>query len=433
MRRRNRGQSKARGGLQIGQPRVAELSEGTSDEIVEGKGESGVSGRDIGAEVEIEPLKDVVIASAPLRILIAPDKFKNSLGAREVAANIEIGLREALPNAQIQIMPMADGGEGTASVISDFLNGTWVDCLAHDPLGREIRARYGWVEADQLAIMEMSEAAGLRRLTVEECDPPRASTFGVGEMLLDATKRGAREIIIGLGGSATNDGGLGVARALGYAFRNNRDEELRLDVTDLVRLARIVAPENMTLAPITIAADVTNPLLGERGATRVFGPQKGATPDQIRSLELALTKLAEVAARDLNCDFRDEPGAGAAGGLGFGLLTFCGATMRSGFQVVAEKIQLEAMIRNVDVVVTGEGSLDRQTLNGKAPAGVAQLSCNLGKRVFAIAGLSSRDAKVEGPFDGVFSLMRDSMSEAESIRRAPELLRQRARELANLL
>ena len=281
--------------------------------------------------------------------------------------------------------------------------------------------------------MEMSEAAGLRRLTTEQRDLPRASTFGVGEMLLDATKRGARQIIIGLGGSATNDGGLGVARALGYRFYDARNNELRLDVTDLIRLARIAAPESVPLASITIAADVANPLLGERGATHVFGPQKGATPDQVRFLEQALTKLAEIATQDLKCDFRNEPGAGAAGGLGFGLMTFCRATMRSGFEIVAETIQLEKLIRNVDVVVTGEGSLDLQTLEGKAPGGVAQLSGKLGKRIFAITGLSSRDAKVEGLFDEVLSLTRDSISEAESIKRAPELLRKRARELADLL
>jgi glycerate kinase len=165
----------------------------------------------------------------------------------------------------------------------------------------------------------------------------------------------------------------------------------------------------------------------------VFGPQKGATPDQVRLLEQALTKLADIVKEDLKRDFRDAPGAGAAGGLGFGLMTFCGATMRSGFEVVAEKIHLDQMIRNADVVVTGEGSLDLQTLEGKAPAGVARLACKLGKRVFAIAGCSSGDAKVEGSFEEAFSLMRDSMSEDESIKRAPELLRQRARELGSML
>ena len=368
-----------------------------------------------------------------MKILIAPDKFKDSLGARQVAANIAIGLREALPNAQIEIVPVSDGGEGTASVISDFLNGTWIECEAHDSLGRTIKATYAWIEAEKLAILEMSEAAGLRRLGAEERNPSRTNTFGVGEMLLQASERGARQIILGLGGSATNDGGFGMARALGYRFYDDRNEELTGDVTDLIQLARIVAPEHVMLAPIIIAADVTNPLLGERGATRVFAPQKAATPDQVELLEQALTKLADIAMRDLQCDFRNEPGTGAAGGLGFGLMTFCRATMRSGFEIVAEKIQLEQLIRKVDVVVTGEGSLDRQTLEGKAPAGVARLSRKHGKRVFAIAGESSRDTKVGSLFEEVFSLRRDSVSKAESIKRAPALLRERARELAKLL
>ena len=186
-------------------------------------------------------------------------------------------------------------------------------------------------------------------------------------------------------------------------------------------------------SPITIAADVRNPLLGENGATAVFASQKGATSDQLRLLEKALRKLAAIAARDLENDFSETPGAGAAGGLGFGLMTFCGATMRSGFEVVAEKIHLEEIIRNVDVVVTGEGSLDRQTLSGKAPIGVAQLARKLGKRVFAIVGCASGGAEVENLFDGILPLMRDSISEDESIKRASELLRERARELGNKL
>jgi glycerate 2-kinase len=368
-----------------------------------------------------------------MNILIAPDKFKGSLGAREVAANIAIGLREALPNAQIETAPVADGGEGTASVISDSLNGTWIECDAHDPLGRAIKSRFAWTESGRLAVFEMSEIAGLRRLAPDERNPSRANTFGVGEMLLQASQRGALEIIIGLGGSATNDGGFGMARALGYKFFDDRDEPIEGDTATLLRLERIVAPQNITLGAITIAADVTNPLLGERGATRVFAPQKGATPKQLEQLEQALTKLAEVATRDLGCDFRNEPGAGAAGGLGFGLMTFCRAAMRSGFDVVAEKIQLEELIRNVDVVITGEGSLDRQTIEGKAPAGVAKLARKHGKRVFAIAGQTSSDIRIESLFEKVISLKRDAMTDAESIGCARELLRKRARELATLL
>ncbi len=238
---------------------------------------------------------------------------------------------------------MADGGEGTAEVIGDALGGSWVNCDAHDPLGRQIDARYAWIEHRKLAVTEMSEAAGMRRLSGGERDPLRANTFGVGEMLLDALQRGAHEIVIGLGGSATNDGGFGMARALGFRFfsGNDHDHELTSAISELQKLRRIQSPRNLSLPEIIAAVDVRNPLLGKNGATRVFGPQKGAHEDKIDVLERALTTLADVVAKDLNVDYRDEPGAGAAGGLGFGLISFCGAKIRPGFDVVAEAVKLE--------------------------------------------------------------------------------------------
>ena len=367
-----------------------------------------------------------------MRILIAPDKFKGSLGAREVAENIATGLRDVLPDAKIDIVPMADGGEGTAKVICDALGGSWVNCAAHDPLGREIEARYVWVEEGKRAIMEMNEAAGSHRLSESERDPLRANTFGVGEMLLDAARRDADQIIIGLGGSATNDGGFGMARALGFRFFAE-EQELTRAVTELQKLTRIERPNALSLPKIIAAVDVRNPLLGENGATRVFGPQKGASADKIDKLEAALTKLTDVVAKAFKKDFRDEQGAGAAGGLGFGLVSFCGAKIRPGFDVIAESLGLESKIRNVDVVVTGEGSLDRQTLEGKTPAGVAQLARKLGKRVFAIVGRASEDWQVREIFHGVYENARPGMSEKENIARAPDLLRENARELAKRL
>ncbi len=298
-----------------------------------------------------------------MRILIAPDKFKGSLSAREVAENIATGLRDVLPDAKIDIVPMADGGEGTAEVICDALGGSWVNCSAHDPLGREIEARYVWIEEGKLAIMEMSEVAGMHRLSESERDPLRANTFGVGEMLLDAAQRGVDQIIIGLGGSATNDGGFGMARALGFRFFAGEQELMRA-VTELQKLTRVERPNALSLPKIIAAVDVRNPLLGENGATRVFGPQKGASEDKVDKLEAALTKLADVVGKAFKEDFRDEQGAGAAGGLGFGLVSFGGAKIRPGFDVVAESIGFESKIKDVDVVITGEGSLDRQTLEG---------------------------------------------------------------------
>jgi glycerate 2-kinase len=367
-----------------------------------------------------------------MRILIAPDKFKGSLNARDVAENIAAGLREVLPESKIDIVPMADGGEGTAEVVCDALGGKWVKCGAHDPLGREIEARYAWIDNRKLAVMEMSEAAGMRRLSESERDPLRANTFGVGEMILAAANRGAREIVIGLGGSATNDGGVGMARALGFRFCE-QEQEYEQELSRIAKLEWIEKPKNLALPKMVAAVDVRNPLLGENGATRVFGPQKGATENKIDILERALGRLAEIVAKDFGVDYRDEPGAGAAGGLGFGLMSFGGAVMKPGFGVVAESVGLESRMEDVDVVITGEGSLDRQTLEGKIPAGVAQLARKLGKRIFGIVGRASEDRQVQELFDGVYVTTRPGMSEKESIAHAAELLRERARELAKSL
>ena len=383
-----------------------------------------------------------------MRILIAPDKFKGALNAREVAESVAAGLREVLPDAEMDVAPMADGGEGTAEAICDALGGSWLKCKAHDPLGREIEAHYAWIDQGKLAVMEMSEAAGMKRLRPNEFDVDLATTFGVGEMILDAAERDARQIIIGLGGSATNDGGFGMARALGFQFFAGR-KQLNGPIHELDKLMRIVAPapaasrlplpegedrgEGEALAKIIAAVDVKNPLLGQNGATRVFGPQKGATPNQIGELERALTRLADVVAEQFGFDYRDKPGAGAAGGIGFGLMSFCGATIRPGFDVVAESIGLEAKMKDVDLVITGEGSLDRQTLEGKTPAGVARLARKLGKRVFAIVGRATEDRQARELFDGVYQNARTGMSEEENMKKAADLLRENARELANSL
>jgi glycerate 2-kinase len=388
-----------------------------------------------------------------MKILIAPDKFKGTLDAREVAQNIARGLLDVLPDARIEIVPMADGGEGTAEAVCDARGCSWLECKAHDPLGREINARYGWIDQEKLAIMEMSEAAGMRRLSEGERDPIRATTFGVGEMILDASKHGAKEIIIGLGGSATNDGGFGMARAVGFRFFAD-ERELSDAVTELTQLTKIILPENVVgtlaaasaqsegrrlaqpplqrgLPKIIAAVDVKNPLLGENGATRVFGPQKGAGKSDVDNLERALTKLADVVATEFGFDYRNQAGAGAAGGLGFGLLSFCGATIRPGFDVVAEAVGLEAKTKDADLVITGEGSLDRQTLEGKTPAGVARLARKLGRPVFAIVGRASEDRELREIFDGIYQSARPGMSQQENMKRAAELLRENARELAD--
>ena len=378
------------------------------------------------------------------RILVAPDKFKGALSAREAAENIAAGIRAVSPEAIIEIVPMADGGEGTAEVICQALEGSWFTCNAHDPFGREIGARYAWINNRNLAVMEMSEAAGMRRLSPNELDPERASTFGVGEMILDAANRGAEEIMIGLGGSATNDGGAGMARALGIRFIAENKELTGL-VSELENLTRIALPSpgaarsrlpegedkgegtplsvfGASLVKITAAVDVRNPLLGMNGATQVFGPQKGATPDNIPKLEHALARLADVVAQQFHFDFRDQPGAGAAGGLGFGLMSFCGAAIRPGFELVADLTKLESKIANADLVITGEGCLDRQTLSGKAPFGIAKLARKHGKRVISMVGRANEDKEARDLFDHVCIISDAERPERENIARAGELL-----------
>jgi glycerate kinase len=344
---------------------------------------------------------------------------------------------------------MADGGEGTAEVICRARDCSWLHCKAHDAFGREIDARYGWIASEKLAVMEMSEAAGMKRLQPRELNPEIATTFGVGEMILDAAKRGAHKIIIGLGGSATNDGGFGMARALGFRFFSDASELIG-GVSRLRDLTKIIAPvaagvsaanartqptRPRTLSGLRIiaAVDVRNPLLGKNGATRVFGPQKGVKENEIDILEGALARLADVVAKEFGFDYRNEPGGGAAGGLGFGLMSFCGAKIRPGFDVVAEAVGLEAKIEDADIVITGEGSLDRQTLEGKTPAGVARLARKLGKPVFAMVGRATNDPEVREIFDAVYQNARPGMSQEENMKRAAELLRENAREFSKTL
>jgi glycerate kinase len=344
-----------------------------------------------------------------MRILIAPDKFKGALNAREVAENIAEGLRDALPDAKIEIVPMADGGEGTAEAICEARGGSWMKCKAHDPIGREIEARYGWIEDGKLAVMEMSEAAGMRRLTENERDPVHATTFGVGEMISDAANRGANEIIIGLGGSATNDGGWGMARALGYRFFSD-GKELTDGVSELAKLTNIISPKKVigalaaasaqpkdrrltqpplqsAVTKIIAAVDVRNPLLGENGATRVFGAQKGASKAELNILEQALTRLADVVAKEFDFDYRDKPGPAAPGGLGFGLMSSAGRRFGP-FRCRHRRPSL-SQNEEADAVVTGEGSLDWQTLEGKTPAALREWRANLARKFSRLPGATT--------------------------------------------
>jgi glycerate kinase len=355
------------------------------------------------------------------RILIAPDKFKGSLTALAAAEAIARGIAAACPGAELVSRPIADGGEGTAEAMVAALGGSWIAVPATDPLGRPIEARYAWL-ANAVAVIDMSEASGLGRLSIAERDPLHASTFGTGEMIADAIRRGARKILVGLGGSATNDGGIGMAEALGYEFFDRIGQRLKAIPANLANLARIQAPVTPPRAVVVGLCDVQNPLAGERGASRTYGPQKGADPRMVQRLDGDLARLADIVARDLRCDFRAMPGAGAAGGLGFGLLSFCGATLRSGFETLAETLQLEKEIAASDFIITGEGRIDAQTLEGKGPAGVAALARKHGKPVIAFAGAVADDPRVATVFDQVWAITPPGMPLDEALREAPRLL-----------
>jgi len=368
-----------------------------------------------------------------MRILIAPDKFKGSLSASAAAEAIARGLRAVWPDAQFDLAPIADGGEGFAESLAVALDAEWVKVASEDAIGRPIEARYAWQPAERLAILEMSEASGLHRIAPGERDPLRADTFGTGLLIAHAVARGARRILVGLGGSATTDGAIGMARALGFRFLDHDGHDFSVTPGTLQSLARIERPAEMRLPEIFAACDVQNPLLGERGAARVYGPQKGADANTVDFLDTALTRLADVCAASLACDHRNVPGAGAAGGLGFGLLTFCNATIRPGFDMIAETLHLEARIAAADLVITGEGRIDDQTLDGKGPAGVAALARKAGRPVIAFGGSITAAAGSSGIFDAVVPIADRPLTIAEAMREAAVLLERAGIRAAKLM
>ncbi|MEA3213010.1 MAG: glycerate 2-kinase [Chthoniobacter sp.] len=367
-----------------------------------------------------------------MRILVAPDKFKGSISAVAAAEAIARGWRKACPEAQLELAPIADGGEGFAEALGQALGGEWITVPALDPIGREVSARYAWIAERKLAIIEMSEASGLWRLKPEERDPLRASTYGTGQLMRDAAGRGARTILVGLGGSATTDGGIGMAAALGYETLTSDGDELDPIPRNLPSLTRIVGENVIGLPEVIAACDVQNPLLGARGAARVFSPQKGADPMTVEALEVGLEALAEVVATDLGCDFRNHPGAGAAGGIGFGLMSFCGASMRPGFDIVAEALRLEERIAASDLVITGEGRLDDQTLDGKGPSGVASLAHRHGKRVIAFAGSVLGGDALSEVFDAICPLVDQPVALEAAMNCGAEFLERAAYRTARL-
>jgi glycerate kinase len=367
-----------------------------------------------------------------MRVFIAPDKFKGSLSALAAAKAIERGFQAVFPDLKSDIVPIADGGEGFAESLCAALGGEWISTESQDALGRPVQARYAWKDAGKIAVIEMSEASGLWRLKSDERNPEEAHTLGTGILIRDAIARGAKRILVGLGGSATTDGGIGIARALGYKFFNDAAEYSPFPGT-LDLLASIERPSGLAFPEIIAACDVQNPLLGERGTARVYSPQKGANPHTVELLEQAMSNLAEVCAKSFGRDFRDTPGAGAAGGLGFGLLTFCDAVIRPGFDIVAETMNLDARLANADIVITGEGRLDDQTLDGKGPAGIAQRARAAGKKVIAFGGAIAEIAEKSGIFDALIPIADRPLPLEEAMKNAERLLERAATRAARLI
>ncbi len=372
---------------------------------------------------------------APMRILVAPQEFKGTLTARLAAEAMAPGLRRALPGVELDLVPLADGGPGTVEALVEATSGRYYESNVHDPLGRPISARWGAPGtqggATPAAIIEMAAASGLALLRPDELDPARATTFGSGELVQAALDAGYRRLLVGVGGSATNDGGAGLAQALGARLLDAGGLDLAPGGGALARLARIDASgldSRLRETDVVVLADVTNPLCGPDGASLVYWAQKGATAEAARELDAALAHYAAVARRDLGVDASDAAGAGAAGGLAYGLIVFCGATLRAGFEVVAEAVDLAARLQRSDLVVTGEGRLDRQSGFGKTTAGVARLAREAGKPVVALAGSVEGDEAAR-PFDAVFSLTPDLAGADEALARAAELL-ERAAEAA---
>ena len=331
------------------------------------------------------------MASDSIKVVVAPSAFKGSLAAKVVAESLAEGVRRVWPKARIELLPVSDGGEEWVQSMVSAADGSFVDVEVRGPRDEPVQARYGMIEADgtTTAVIEMAAASGLTLVPKDRRDPRRATTHGTGELMRDALDRGAQRLLVGIGGSATNDGGAGMASALGARLCGPSGDPLApggaaladLDTVDLSGLDRRLGD-----AEVVVASDVSNPLLGEDGASAVYGPQKGATPEVVKELDAALSHFADVVEKAVGRRLRDEPGAGAAGGLGFGLMAFCDAELRPGVELALDSLDADGVLDGASLVVTAEGTLDSQTLAGKVPVGVARRAKRHGVPVVAVGG-----------------------------------------------
>lgn len=360
-----------------------------------------------------------------MKIVIAPDSYKESLSATEVAQAIEKGFREIFPEAQFVSVPVADGGEGTVEAMIAATQGRAVTSIVTGPLGEAVEAQWGISGDGHTAFIEMAAASGLALVPPELRNPLITTSYGTGELILQALESGVKNIIIGIGGSATNDGGAGMVQALGAKLCDANGADIGFGGGSLMSLNKIDISRldaRLQACSIRVACDVTNPLTGESGASFIFGPQKGATEAMIRELDHNLDHFAEVIKKSLRVDVKDVPGAGAAGGMGAALMAFLGADLRSGIEIVTQALNLEEHIHDCTLVVTGEGRLDSQSIHGKVPVGVASVAKKYHKPVIGIAGSLTRDVGIVHQYgiDSVFSVLNRIGSLEEAFRDAAD-------------
>ena len=355
-----------------------------------------------------------------MKVVIAIDSLKGSLSSMEAGMAIKDGILAAKPDAEVIVKPLADGGEGTTDALIEGMNGERIDLTVTGPMHTPVDAYYGYLKDTNTAVMEMASAAGITLVPDSEKNPLLATSYGVGEMINDAIQRGCRNFIIGIGGSVTNDGGIGMLKALGVRFLDENDEDAGEGGQALAKVARIdVSGMNPLLKEchIQVACDVNNPLCGENGSTYVYGPQKGVTEDMKKTLDEAMAHFARVTSETLENDYLNTPGAGAAGGLGYAFLAYTGAALTPGIELILDAVGLEEELSSADVVVTGEGRLDFQTAMGKAPVGVARLAKKYNAKVIAFAGSVTKEATAcnkEG-IDAFFPILRGVCTLAEAM------------------
>ncbi len=346
-----------------------------------------------------------------MKVIVAVDSFKGSLSSLEAGAIIKQGIKKAIPDAKVWVRPLADGGEGTVEALTLGMGGKLEHITVTGPLGKSVQCVYGVIEETKTAIIEMSSAAGITLIAESDRNPLNTTTYGVGQIIKEAVFRGCRHFIIGIGGSATNDGGIGMLQALGYGMLDKNQNQIPFGAKGLKELVRItdenVFPK-LRECTFQIACDVTNVLCGEQGCSAVFAPQKGATPDMIKQMDKWLARYAELTTQKYPHANANRAGTGAAGGLGFAFLSYTNAVLESGIKIVLEEIKLEQDIKSADIVVTGEGRLDRQTAFGKAPIGVAEIAKKYNKTVLAFSGCATEDAVICNQYgiDAFFPILR---------------------------